>query len=122
MKGQEEYPILVALVHIRLLLCMTVSGYGLWYWYFGVVGGLLTGTGSCEQQYTFFFTKLRVDGGIRIWYISVCVSCTIYFGIMTIVSIIGPIIRIMKMRWLAKYKFFHSSSRLKYSMGLKYGQ
>jgi hypothetical protein len=108
--------------HLRLLLCMTVSGYGLWYWYFGVTGSLLSGTGACEQQYTFFFAKLRVDGGIRIWYIFICIACTIYFGVMTAVSFIGPITRLMKMRWLAKYRFFHYSSRLKFATGYKYGQ
>jgi hypothetical protein len=111
--------------HLRLLLCMTVSGYGLWYWYYGVNGSLYSGPAGdpdCGQQYTFFFAKLPVDGGIRYWYIFVCSCCTAYFAVMTVASFLGPITRLMKMRWLAKYKFFHYSSRLKYATGFTYGQ
>ncbi|KAF2103214.1 hypothetical protein NA57DRAFT_72194 [Rhizodiscina lignyota] len=108
--------------HLRLLLCMAVSTYGLWFWYFGMAGSLKSGTGACQVTWTFFFAKLRADGGIRKWYIFKYVVCLIYFGIMTAVSIIGPISRIMKMAWLARYKFFRTSSRLKYATGYTYGE
>lgn len=108
--------------HMRLLLCTTVSTYGLWFWYFGVHGSLNKGIGACATTYTFFFGKLDVEGGIRIYYIIVCIGCTFYFGMMTLVGLLGPIMRLMKMRWLLKYKFFHYSSRLKYATGFNYGQ
>ena len=108
--------------HLRLLLCMAVSCYGFWFWYYGIMGSLETGPDNCAQVYTFLFAKLRADGGIRIYYIFICISCMIYFGIMTAVSIVGPLSRICKITWLAKYRFYRTTSRLKFATGLEYKQ
>jgi hypothetical protein len=92
------------------------------FWIYGVTGSLSIGTGACRETYTFFFAKLRANGGIRVWYIILFSVCTAWFGIMTLVSIIGPVTRLVKMKWLAKYKFFRTSTRLKYATGFTYGQ
>jgi hypothetical protein len=115
--------------HLRLLLCTAVSVVGLWYWYFGIMGMLPTVTDldptnnpTCNDLHTWFFARFDARGGIRIYYIVVCILCTIYFGIMSLVSVIGPWARICKIRWLARYKFFRTSSRLKFATGFNYFQ
>lgn len=112
---------------------MAVSVLGLWLWYFGVVGALLRPTQIeledagendpvCDDLRTFFFGEVGVRGEIRVYYIFLCICCVIYFGIMMAVSVVGPWTRLCKMRYLAKYKFFKTSSRLKYATGFSYIQ
>lgn len=115
--------------HLRVFLCMAVSVVGIWYWYLGIMGSVpsvtdldSTNNPECNDLHTFFFAKLDARGGIRIYYIFICIACTVYFGIMTAVSIIGPWTRICKIHWLAKYRFFRTTSRLKYATGFTYLQ
>ncbi|KAH8172342.1 hypothetical protein LIA77_06597 [Sarocladium implicatum] len=76
---------------------LTLFLYGLWFWSYGIVGGLKTlgpddgmesgkNSDKCSQLYTFFFTKLPADDGIRYYYIVVCAGCTLYFGCMLLAS------------------------------------
>ena len=78
--------------------------YGLWFWLFAVMGALIPMGSELEigdlevmppnklayaTLYTFMFAKVCADGGIRIFYIVVCVLCTVYFGIMLLASSIA---------------------------------
>lgn len=85
--------------HIRMVVALGVSSYGLWYWGWGVVGGeaglIALGPGdemdqanssACSTLYTFFFAKVRAAGPIRYYYLVVCASCVAYFGAMLLVS------------------------------------
>lgn len=83
--------------HIRVFISFAISAYGLWFWSMGVTGKLRSlGPGDemesgknpeeCGNLYTFFFTKIRADQGIRYYYIVVCAGCTLYFGAMLLVS------------------------------------
>jgi hypothetical protein len=108
--------------HLRLLLNMAVSVYGFWFWMYGVRGSLLTGPAPCDMVWTFFFAKLRVNSGIRIAYLILFIACMIYYGIMVVTGFLGPIMRICKMQFLIRYRFFRTSSRLRYATGLTYRQ
>jgi hypothetical protein len=83
--------------HLRIAMSFAISVYGLWFWAWGVTGGLRQlgpGDGmesgknsdACTPVYTFFFTKIRADEGIRYYYIIVCAGCTLYFGAMLLAS------------------------------------
>jgi hypothetical protein len=82
--------------HIRLIICLAVSFYGFWFWGWGITGKLdpLTAQHNveplnppeCGVTYTFFFAKLRADGGIRYYYLIVCACCIAWFGAMVVVS------------------------------------
>lgn len=83
--------------HIRVAISFAISAYGLWYWSYGVIGGLDPlgpgdgmksgkNTEACANVYTFFFAKIRADQGIRFYYIIVCAACSLYFGGMLIAS------------------------------------
>jgi hypothetical protein len=115
--------------HMRLLLSLAVSIVGLWFWYAGIMRKLPEPTNLdtsfnpvCDDLHTFFFTELNARGGIRIYYIFICVGCTVYFGIMALASIITPITRVWKIEWLFRSKFYRTTSRLKYATGLNYYQ
>jgi hypothetical protein len=108
--------------HLRLLLSAAVSVYGFWFWYDGVAGSLLTGEPPCDMVYTFFFGKLHVNSGLRTAYLVLFMACIVFFGVMALTSILGPLMRISKMRFLIKYHYFRTSSRLRYATGLSYGQ
>lgn len=76
--------------HFRLLLSMAVSTYGLFFWAWGIQGKLAPHPDpECDVLYTFMFSRVRADGGIRIFYIFICICCMLYFGIMLLVSLIG---------------------------------
>ncbi|KAF6815161.1 hypothetical protein CMUS01_12489 [Colletotrichum musicola] len=99
--------------HIRMVLSLAVSCYGLWFWIYGVQGGLLAlGPGDgmtppnppeCATLYTFLFTKVPATGGIRYYYIVVCASCIAYFGAMLLVSCLSG--------WFAVERLLGSLSR-----------
>jgi hypothetical protein len=114
--------------HARLLLSLGISSYGLWFWMFGVQGSLSPmGPADdppndirCGTLYTFFFAKLRADGGIRIFYIIVCICCIIVFGSMLLASSLAGYSRVSKLVRLWKLKRFANSSRLKFATGFNY--
>lgn len=109
--------------HLRLLLNMAVSVYAFWFWMYGVTGSLQTGpTPPCNEVWTFLFTKLRVNSGIRIAYLVLFIGCMIYYGIMVLAAVLGPVMRICKAQFLIRFRFFRTSSRLRYATGLTYGQ
>lgn len=103
--------------HLRLLLSTAISAYGLWYWLYGLTGGLPTLEGECAEVYTFMFAKVRATGGIRIFYIFICISCLVYFGIMLLASTIAACARITKLFNLTTSRRWKATSRLKFSTG-----
>lgn len=107
--------------HLRLLLSLSVSCFGLWFWIIGIqpdTTAINIDTGPCETVYTFMFAKVRADGGVRIFYIIVCISCVIYFGAMLLVSSIALWVRLSKMAYLVKQRRWRTSTRLHYATGL----
>lgn len=96
--------------HLRLLLSMSVSVYGFWFWLDGIQGSLLTGAPPCDKVYTFFFGKLRDNSSLRIAYLVLFMVCIMFYGIMVLASILGPVMRICKMHFLIRYRFFRTSS------------
>jgi hypothetical protein len=116
--------------HARLIISLAVSGFGLWFWMFGIKGGLdpmgpndgmnPPNPPECGILYTFMFAKVRADGGMRIFYIIVCICCIIYFGVMLLASTLAGYSRVSKMIQLAKSKRWASSSRLRFATGLNF--
>lgn len=107
--------------HLRLLLSLGVACFGLWFWLTGMTSDATdvnVDTGPCATVYTFMFAKVRADGGVRIFYIIVCIGCIIYFGIMLLVSSIAGYARVQKMISLAKQRKWRTSTRLRYATGL----
>lgn len=82
--------------HIRMLICLAVSTYGVWFWGWGATGKLDSMTelpglkppnpSECSETYTFFFAKLPITGGIRYYYLVVSACCTAWFGAMMLMS------------------------------------
>jgi hypothetical protein len=116
--------------HARLIVTLAVSIFGLWFWLFGVTGALAPmgpNDGSeppnppeCGELYTFMFTKVRATGGIRFFYIFVCVCCIVYFGIMLLASTLAGYSRVRKMIELARGGRWADTSRLRFATGFKY--
>jgi hypothetical protein len=116
--------------HARLIVSLAVSVFGLWFWMFGVTGGLdpmgpndgmqPPNSPECGTLYTFMFGKVRADGGIRIFYIIVCICCIIYFGVMLLVSTLAGYSRVRTMIQLAQSKRWADSSRLRFATGFNY--
>ncbi|OCT50383.1 hypothetical protein CLCR_07054 [Cladophialophora carrionii] len=107
--------------HLRLLLSMAVAVYGLWFWIIGIepdTTGVNVDAGPCKTVYTFMFAKVRADGGIRIFYIAICVGCVTYFGIMLLASTLALYARLAKAANLAKQGKWRTSTRLHYATGL----
>lgn len=85
--------------YARLILSAAISCYGIWFWTTGVQPGGLqkvyNGSVSpndlrpgCEHIVTFFFAKLSVNGGIRIFYTIISASCAAWFGLPLIAAVI----------------------------------
>jgi hypothetical protein len=121
--------------HSRLIVSLAISVYGLWYWLYAVTGSLVAmgspeevgplqinppNSPDCQTLYTFMFAKVRADGGVRIFYIIVCICCIIYFGVMLLASSIAGWARFNKMIELGKQKRWADSSRLRFATGFKY--
>jgi len=120
--------------HIRMVVSLAVSIYGLWFWIYGVTGGLTAmgpGDGAeppnspeCSTLYTFFFAKIPAAGGIRYYYIIVCASCIAYFGAMLVSSVLAAWFSIENLfgslhhRW-ANSANAHSMARPRYITGFK---
>ncbi|KAK0744250.1 hypothetical protein B0T18DRAFT_200477 [Schizothecium vesticola] len=114
--------------HVRLAASLCLSVFGLWFWLYGVTQDGLKVLGpddgveppnpaECSILYTFFFAKVRADGGIRFYYAVVCAMCTLYFGIMFIVSLIAGIASARKIRSLANFFNWGSVNRNRYATG-----
>jgi hypothetical protein len=114
--------------HFRLFLSLCVSVYSLWFWLYGVTGSLVPGgpnglpptPNECEVLFTFMFAKVRAAGGVRIFYIITNICCTIYFGIMLVVSSLAGYIRVSKMISLARSQSWADTSRLRFATGFNY--
>lgn len=113
--------------HIRLVVSLGVSIFGLWFWIFGVTGALRPlgpGDGTdppnppeCSTLFTFFFAKIRADGGIRIYYILVCASCIAYFGVMLLASSLAAWFSFDRFVEVAAFHHWTSTNRTKYATG-----
>jgi hypothetical protein len=95
--------------HCRLTLSMAISAYGLWFWYNGVKPDSsliqnvdIDGHQECPPLTTFFLAKLLVNGGIRIFYLFICIGCSIYFGGMVLAAIFVSSLRLMRQFGLIK--------------------
>jgi len=112
--------------HLRLLLSLAVSCYGLWFWLTGITNGVVQHEGDengpCATVYTFMFAKVRAAGGIKIFYIIVCILCVIYFGIMLLASSLAGYARLAKMINLARQHKWRSTSKLHFATGLRQKQ
>ncbi|ORY70156.1 uncharacterized protein BCR38DRAFT_421149, partial [Pseudomassariella vexata] len=89
--------------------------------------GITPGTGHpedahCLSLYTFMFSPVRANGGIRIFYIVMCIIHLIYWGIMLIISSIAAVARSGKMYTLFKANQYRTTSRLHYATGLSQQQ
>lgn len=114
--------------HVRLAASLCLSVFGLWFWLHGVTDHGLKVLGpddgveppnpaECSILYTFFFAKVRADGGIRFYYAVVCAMCTLYFGIMFIVSLVAGIASARKIRSLTDFFNWSSVNRNRYATG-----
>ena len=109
--------------HLRLLLSMAVACYGLWFWMIGIrPHSTSMDDGPCATVYTFMFAKVRAAGGVRVFYIMVCIMCIIYFGIMLLASSIAGYARLAKIIRLAKLGKWRTTTRLHYATGLRQKQ
>jgi len=116
--------------HARLLLALSISAYGLWFWMFGVKGSLSPmGPGdeppnaeACGELFTFMFAKVQADGGIRIFYIFICMTCVVVYGIMALSSTLAGFSRGQKIIELWKKRQFANSTRLRFATGFKYSE
>ncbi len=115
--------------HVRLLLCVSFASYGLFFWLEGIHGpdpamsaGDPNGDPACLTLYTFMFTKLRADGGIRIFYIVMCICCLVYWGTMLLASSLAAVARALKLYQLARYSQWRTTSRLHFATGLNQKQ
>jgi hypothetical protein len=121
--------------HSRLIVSLAVSIFGLWYWLYAVTGSLVAmgspeevndlavdppNSPDCATLYTFMFAKIRADGGIRIFYIFICICCTIYFGIMLLTSSIADWARVKKIVDLGMQKRWADTSKPRFATGFTY--
>lgn len=98
--------------HCRLILITAISVYGAWFWWEGVVDGLVAAPDPCNQIYTWFFGKWPISGGIHIFYVIITLGCSMYYGSMCIVAVVTIL-----------YKLFTSghkdwSKKLEFETGL----
>jgi hypothetical protein len=109
--------------HFRLLVSLSQSAYGWWYWTYGVTGsldpmGLSNGNpAECGTLYTFMFAKVLANGMIRRSYIGLYIGGLIYFGSMFLVSSVGAFSKVAKIVELVRTKSWAQSSRLVYATG-----
>jgi hypothetical protein len=75
---------------------------------------------ECAELYTFMFAKVRATGGIRTFYIIVCICCTVIFGVMILSSGIAFWARSQRIIELAKSRKWANTSRLRFATGFNY--
>ncbi|KIW00119.1 uncharacterized protein PV09_08301 [Verruconis gallopava] len=78
--------------------------------------------GGAEGGRNCAYNSSQVNSGIRIASLVLFVACMGYYGVMVLASVLGPLMRLFKMRFLLRHHFFRTSSRLRYATGLTYGQ
>lgn len=107
--------------HLRLAISLGVSLYGMWFWIHGVSDSLVApgppNPIECSTLYTFFFAKLRADGGIRHYYAVVCALCCLWFGTMFIVSSLAGVASFQRFRSVVEFNRWGTSNRAKYATG-----
>jgi hypothetical protein len=113
--------------HIKLVVSLGVSIFGFWFWLYGVEGALLPlgpGDGAeppnppeCGTLWTFFFAKIRAAGGIRIYYLIVCASCIVYFGVMFLLSSLAGWASIDRLAELFEFHQWTTRNRSNYVTG-----
>ncbi|KAK3333047.1 hypothetical protein B0T19DRAFT_115426 [Cercophora scortea] len=113
--------------HLRLAVSLAVSAFGFWFWLYGI-NSFLRPIGpddgstppnpiECSTTYTFFFAKMRADGGIRYYYMVVSMLCIAYFGGMLIVSSLAGIAAFNNVRGLLSFRQWSNANRSKYATG-----
>lgn len=111
--------------HVRLILCVAVCAYSVWYWQVGLPAdnGLpMHAFPECQQVRTFLFTNIAAAGHVRYFYMLVnCVSILLY-GVMLLTSSIAGYKRLMKMTEYTKKQQWALSTRLKYETGFNMGE
>lgn len=114
--------------HVRLAVSLGVSVFGMWFWLHGVTDQGLKPLGpndgadppnppECSTLYTFFFAKVRADGGIRFYYTAICALCCLWFGTMFIVSTLAGLASFEKIRSLVQFYHWGTVNRAKYATG-----
>jgi hypothetical protein len=114
--------------HCRLGLATAISVYGIWFWGYGIRYDLNRGLAivtddkgdprprECYPVYVFFFAKLNVLGGIRIFYIITTISTTFYYGTMLLAAIAERIRHLTQV--FRKEKGHEKRETFKYETGL----
>ena len=115
--------------HLRLAISLGVSLYGCWFWLHGVTNSLVPLGSSLDGQndppnppecsilYTFFFAKVRADGGIRFYYAVVCIFCCLWFGTMFLVSSLAGVASFRRWRSVEEYERWGTGNRARYATG-----
>ena len=114
--------------HCRLGLATAISVYGIWFWAYGIRYDLGHGLArvtddkgdprppECYPVYVFFFAKLNVLGGIRIFYIVTTISTTLYYGTMLVAALAERIRHLTQV--ISKEKGHAKRETFKYETGL----
>jgi hypothetical protein len=89
--------------HIRLGLIAAISVYGTWFWWEGLEDGLRGAENpECQQLYTWFLHTWKVNSGIHVYYVIVCLGCSIYYCGMSVVAFFAWIFKGFRRGWLKK--------------------
>ena len=114
--------------HVKMFVSLGVSIFGLWFWLYGVVGGLQPmgpddgasppNPPECEPVYTFFFAKISATGPIRYYYIVICSSCIAYFGVQVLVSSLAGWVSIDRVLSFVEFSGWAKNNRERYATGL----
>jgi hypothetical protein len=114
--------------HCRLALATAISIYGIWFWAYGIRYDLGHGLNrvtddkgdprpaECYPVYVFFFGKLNVLGGIRIFYVFITISTTLYYGTMLLAAFVERIRHLTQV--IKKEKGHANRETLNYETGL----
>jgi hypothetical protein len=114
--------------HFRLVLASAISLYGIWFWTYGIRYDLGHGLNRvtddqgqprsplCYPVYVFFFAKLNVLGGIRIFYIFISTCCSLYYVTMLLAAVAERIRHLTQV--LTKEKGHAKRETFNYDTGL----
>jgi hypothetical protein len=114
--------------HFRLGLATAISVYGIWFWAYGIRYDLGHGLAivtddkgdprppECYPVYVFFFGKLNVLGGIRIFYIITSISTALYYGTMLLAAVAERIRHLSQV--ICREKGHEKRETFKYETGL----
>jgi hypothetical protein len=101
--------------HSRLVLCMAVSVYSLWFWVYGVQhpDPNCFRREACNGLRTFFFADVSMTGWARVIWIIVSAVVCVYFGAMSIMAIILLVFKAIRHeRWEAEELELNQSVRM----------